>query len=51
MKFDDCSRSTTDGNGLLKSDPSGRLTVFQLVKSLEKAYNGILSNVSQSVRL
>ena len=35
MKFDDCSRSTTNGDGLLKSDPSGRLTILQLVKSLE----------------
>ena len=50
MKSDDCSRSTPDGKGLLKSDPSGRLAIFQLIKPLEKAHNGILSDVSQSVR-
>ena len=51
MKSDDCSRSTPNGKGLLKPDASGRLTVLQLIKSLEKAYNVILWDVSQSVRV
>ena len=51
MEPDYCPCSATDGKCVLESDPCRRLAVYQLVKSLQKTYDGVLVRIVGSVFL